>query len=631
LSLRKKIFILIVIVFLAMGALAYGAQRIFILPSFEDLEKEEALKNMDRVTEAIDNAIQSLAVSVHDWASWDDTYKYAEDRNEKYKEGNLNTQALENLEVNVLYIFDSSGQLLWGQMYDLDKQEEVLYPDILKTIQENSIFSLNDPESAVDGIIITSNGPLLISAKPILTGLNEGPVHGTLVMGRFINTKSLAEQTRINLQIQTLQNENINKEDRELAAELEKKGEVKVQSDRKATYVHKIYNDVFDKPAILLDISMPRNIYSRGKTAVNFSVLTLIGTGLILMLVLLVSLRRMILQPLQSLTDHALSLGKSGNLSQQISMNRSDEFGQLSNEFNGMVDRLAEARRALSEQSYHSGLAEMARGVLHNIGNAITPLGVKLNTMKDEFSKAPVEETEMAAAELDNPSIPADRRADLSKFLELAGMSLADTIKTSKQGLNDTLKHVDHIQRILADQHRLSRAQGVVENLDMLKLISEAVNLIPENIRQSVEIKLDPNLSQIGKIYSNRIAIEQVVNNLIINAYESINANTQISARGTINIYEFQHPEEDIPMLDLCIEDNGVGIPEENINKLFNYGFSTKGRGSGLGLHWCANTINALKGKLYAENKGNNRGAIFHILLPFGDEASRKKEILNEH
>jgi two-component system, NtrC family, sensor kinase len=630
-SLRKKILILIIIVFLAMGALTYSVQYLFILPSFQTLENEEAIKNMDRVSEAIKSDIQSLGVSVHDWASWDDTYKYAEDSNNEFREENLNTQALENLEVNILYMFDSSNKLVWGQMSNLDKKEEVYFPDISKTIQGNSIFSMTDPESSVDGIMITSKGPLLISARPILTGLNKGPVHGTLIMGRFLNTSSLAEQTRINLEIQVLQGSKISDEHQNIAKRLGNTREANVHSDKKNTYVHKIYNDLFGRPALLLDINIPRTIYSRGKTAINFSILSLVGTVLILMLVLLISLRRMILQPLLSLTDHALSLGKSGNLSQLIVLNRRDEFGQLSNEFNGMVERLAEARKALSEQSYHAGIAEMARGVLHNIGNAITPLGVKLNTLKDEFVKASVEEMEMATAELDDPSIAADRRADLSKFMELSGISLVDTIKTSKQGIHDALKHVDHIQRILADQHRISRSKGVVERLEMSKLISEVVDLIPDSVKKSVDIKFDSNTSQVYEIYSNRIALEQVINNLLKNSLESINENTSRSARGAISINVLQNQEADIPMLDICIEDNGVGIPEENFSKLFNYGFSTKGRGSGIGLHWCANTINALKGRLSAESKGNDKGAIFHILLPYGDVISDKKETSIEH
>lgn len=629
-SLRLKILILILGLFIALDALAYGMQSLFILPSFQELEKEEAIKNMDRVTEAINREIQSLGVSVHDWASWDDTYEFAMDKNKKYLEDNLNAQALGNLEINLLYIFDSSRNLLWGQMYDLQKKEEFSFPDIFKTIHENNIFSLTDTESKVDGLIMTSNGPLFVSARPILTGFNKGPSHGTLVLGRFLNATSLAEQTRVNLGIQLIKDLKISEEDNATVKELQKTGEVKVRSDSEHTYVHKLYNDLFGKPCVLLSISMPKIIYFRGKTAINFAAISLIGTGMIIMLVLLISLRIMILQPMHLLTEHTLKVGKSGNLTERLNMNRRDEFGLLSSEFNRMVEKLAETRKTLSEQSYQSGLAEMARGVLHNIGNAITPLGVKLVSIRDEFVKAPVEEMEMATTELDNPSIAAERRADLSTFMELAGMSLGDTIKTSKLGINDALKYVDHIQRILADQHRISRTQRVIEELDMTSLLSDAINLIPESIRKSVDIKLDTNISHIDKIYSNKIAIEQVINNLLINAYESVSENSRRSSRGTINIHASRNLDKDTPMLDLSIEDNGIGIPEENLNKLFTYGFSTKGRGSGMGLHWCANTILALKGSLYAESKGPNHGAIFHMLLPFEYEVSNKKEKSNE-
>ena len=95
-SLQFKVIGLILAVFLGYGALDYAVQRLFILPSFQTLEREELLKNMDRVVQAIEREAQHLTVSAADWATWDDTYQYVQDRNDAYRESNLNIEALKN-------------------------------------------------------------------------------------------------------------------------------------------------------------------------------------------------------------------------------------------------------------------------------------------------------------------------------------------------------------------------------------------------------------------------------------------------------------------------------------------------------------------------------------------------------
>ncbi len=96
-SLQSKVIRLIFLVFLAYGVLSYGVQHGFILPSFLELEREEAVKNMDRAVQAIKRETQHLAISATDWAFWDDTYQFVQDHNEAYHEANLNIPTLEGL------------------------------------------------------------------------------------------------------------------------------------------------------------------------------------------------------------------------------------------------------------------------------------------------------------------------------------------------------------------------------------------------------------------------------------------------------------------------------------------------------------------------------------------------------
>lgn len=71
-------------------------------------------------------------------------------------------------------------------------------------------------------------------------------------------------------------------------------------------------------------------------------------------------------------------------------------------------------------------------------------------------------------------------------------------------------------------------------------------------------------------------------------------------------------------VLSMDVQDDGTGIPPELMPRLFSKGFTTKSSetNSGLGLHWCANVLQAMEGSLRAESDGTDRGATFHLRLP---------------
>jgi sensor histidine kinase regulating citrate/malate metabolism len=102
-----------------------------------------------------------------------------------------------------------------------------------------------------------------------------------------------------------------------------------------------------------------------------------------------------------------------------------------------------------------------------------------------------------------------------------------------------------------------------------------------------------------------------VLLNIIKNAYESVKEND--ADNGLINIYIFS-PKPEYVQFD--ISDNGSGIAPENQDKLFNFGFTTKERGNGFGLHYCANTIHEMGGSISVKSDGLNKGALFSISIP---------------
>ena len=115
---------------------------------------------------------------------------------------------------------------------------------------------------------------------------------------------------------------------------------------------------------------------------------------------------------------------------------------------------------------------------------------------------------------------------------------------------------------------------------------------------------------------AHRIGLLQVLGNLVLNAYESIKRAG--IARGEILLEASDEIVDDVAMVRVTVRDNGAGFDDETGRKIFMRGFTSKSDGdeTGLGLHWCANAVAGMGGRIVAASDGQGCGAEFHVLLP---------------
>src|SRR6202035_5130036 len=166
-------------------------------------------------------------------------------------------------------------------------------------------------------------------------------------------------------------------------------------------------------------------ITERGQGAVTYASLYLIGAAVTVLLLLVVALNRIVLKPLARVTRHAVATATGPDLSAPLSLPGHDEIALLAREFDRMVERVADSRRQVVDQSFQAGFAELAKGVVHNLGNAMTPLGVRLSKLVDRLRDAPAADVQLAFTELAKETQGSARRADLEEFLRLACRELA--------------------------------------------------------------------------------------------------------------------------------------------------------------------------------------------------------------
>ena len=613
-NLSPKVVLLLCGLFAAYGAADYAVQREVILPSFEALEADLARTDMERVTRAIDSELTQLQTFCADWGNWLETYEFMADKAPDFIDNNMNKATIESAGLELVAYLDADARFVWRKGFDPATHGDLEF----KMLTAESLDTGHPFRDAIrngqpaKGIIVTEHGPAMLVAAPILDGAGNGPHRGSVMLARLITpdvAARLAEQAQVRLQVSTVGAS----VPPATATEALRSPRI-VQRDT-TNEVYRNLADIYGQPAVTLRIDVPRSVSAQGRDAIGYALLSLFAAGAIVLLVLIVALRRLVLAPVSRMTQHAVAIGEGDDLTQRMAVDRPDELGVLAREFDRMVDKLADARRGLVDQSFEAGAAQVASGVLHNIGNAMTPLGVTVVGLQERLRGAPLGEIEMVLAELDGGVSDPARKADLEEFLRLASRELTRVIASSGQDVDTVARQSEVIQRTLAQQLRSSQSGPLVETVRLTELVGHSIEMIPPALGKYLMVDLDESLRQAGALPLPRITLQQVFQNLIQNAAESVRQAGREHGQLRISCSVVAGAEG--PHLLLRFTDDGIGIPPEHLPRIFEKGFSTKPRDTnfGIGLHWCANAINALGGSIRAESRGQY-GATLQVVVP---------------
>ncbi len=604
-NIRTKMVSLLALLFVALIVLDIVVQNRILLPSFAELERDDAKTSMKRIGYALEQTLDGLQLSATDWGDWQDVYDYVQSPNSGFVSTNITRNAVKQLQVNALLIVDLQGRVVASKSQELSGADLDLDVARWRSLPENFPWRSNlAAGTPAKGLIQTNRGVMMIAAAPVLDGSGGGRALGMVVMGRLLTPLQIR---KLGAQAQTPLS---------MMQDARSTGADQIVDTDALTEVYRTFQDIYGRPVLTLRVEVPRRITARGRDAVNYASAYLVGAAIAALALLVVVLNRTVLSPLARVTRHAVTIGKGTDLSARLNLKGHDEIGMLAREFDGMVARVAQTRRELVDQSFQAGFAELAKGVLHNLGNAMTPMGVRISKLNDRLRDAPAADLALASAELATAEAGSARHADLEEFLRLGCRSMAATIEEAKEDVAVMQRQSVFVQTALAELMKSTRNVQVIESVSLPDLVTQTLEIVPDACRHRLAVESDESLHKLGAVPVARSVLRLVLQNLIINAADAVRDAGR--ERGVMRVAAEIVRDADQEKLHLQCKDNGVGIPKDILEHMFEKGFSTKSRETnyGIGLHWCANAIAALGGRIWAASEGPGLGASMHLLLP---------------
>jgi signal transduction histidine kinase len=276
---------------------------------------------------------------------------------------------------------------------------------------------------------------------------------------------------------------------------------------------------------------------------------------------------------------------------------------------------LREAQRALLEASRRAGMADVATGVLHNIGNVLNSVNVSSSLLSSWLKQSPRSGLSKSLALLKSqprPGLFIDEDARGQKvltYLEAVDRSLTEEHERMLNELASLAKQVEHLKIIVGEQLATTRNKSqalVLERARLDEIVREGIELAEVETRDlTLVCELEPLMVEV-----DRHKLNQIVVNLLRNARDAIVDN---GTPGTVTV-RVQRGVGCDAIVE--VRDDGAGVAKEVMDRIFNHGFTTKTHGNGFGLHHSACTAMELGGSLTCTSEGVGRGATFTLRFP---------------
>lgn len=352
-DISKKVLLITLLIFGVLAA-SFTLTHNIQLSNFLELEKLDTLGNVERVQNAISTEQGYLDRTVQDWACWNDTYRFVEDKNQNYTDVNLQNQTLAGIKVNVMIFVNKSGSVVYAKSVDIYTGEEKPIPEkLIRMIEDGTLLSKSENDKK-SGFLLLDENPMFLACHPILTTKYSGPIKGTLIFGRYFDDKLLnyfKDSTRSSLLMYRV-DEDLPPDFHTKLKSLSENPDVPIvkplSEDKVSGYFELL--DISGKPALIIRADFPREVYRYGERTLNNMYFFLLLTGLVTVIGVKFAFDSLFLSRLIGIDNFVTKVRSEKDLSRRLSLKDNDELYRLSREINGMLNEIDLAQQELKAQ-----------------------------------------------------------------------------------------------------------------------------------------------------------------------------------------------------------------------------------------------------------------------------------------
>ncbi len=318
------------------------------------------------------------------------------------------------------------------------------------------------------------------------------------------------------------------------------------------------------------DKALRRDIGNFVQTLLNFYVLLLLLAGLITL-----TIANSVTRPLQIIGEK-LQRVRLGQNNEPLRWESNDEIGVLVAEYNKMIVELEQSANLLAQSEREGAWREMARQVAHEIKNPLTPMKLNLQLLQRSFERGDLAETQ-------------------AMFKRVSGT---------------LIEQIDNLSNIATEFSNFAKMPRAVNERFLVNDVVSRVFKFFSSSNDTIDWSMAAAPDDLY-VFADRNQLIQVLNNILKNAEQAIPE----TRRGEVNLILYQRDN----LAVIQVSDNGTGISEEKLHKIFTPNFTTKNSGTGLGLSISRQIINTAGGDITFQSV-ENYGTDFFVELPIADE-----------
>lgn len=575
-SLRRKIMLFLSMISVGLLVILFAISQTILIDSYSELEERAVVLDAHRVTSALEGKLATMDTTNYDWAAWDDTYNFIIDGNEEYIESNLVDSTFTILSFNVMLYINNEDEVVYAKAVDLETGEEIPLPQgfISHIMGSEMLLHHIDVESSVGGFITLAEGPMLVSSRPILTSNDEGPIHGTMVVGRFLDEKMMADishMSHLSLAVEPFPISEMPSDFQVVASSLSTGLPVMVQPvDENIVAGYVLVEDIYGQPALILRLDIERDIYNQGHQSIAYLILSMVAACVLFGGMTAFVMEKSVLSRVSRLSRDIAHIGASSDASARVLVEGGDEISSLAEDINSTLNSLEKARRKVERSN--AELEQFASVVSHDMREPVRMVKSYLGLLEKRTKGS-----------LDEKSV---------SYLEYA-----------KDGAT-------RMQAMISDILALARLdfdEKPFKKVDLGNAVGMAINNMEVAISESgAEISID----KMPFLLADELQMTQLFQNLIGNAIKfrgSEPLKVNVSARKNRGEWMF------------CVKDNGLGIENKHSERIFNVfqriHNNVEIAGNGIGLAVCRKIVERHGGRIWVESEPN-KGSRFYFTIP---------------